>query len=187
MSSTAENALQATASLFNKELEAGDLRLWDRMLYSFSDQAIVWAFEQWQRNGKFFPKPAEILELVRAYGSSAENQVQYCGHCQEGWIAINPEASPADQQVRRCECVMAAIADSKLPAHKCDSACKARHGKGYHTNDVLWLFRRYQRELAVNPKAKPEDFLDELDRKRQSGVAAQDWQHQEITDEDIPF
>lgn len=188
-------ALEATAEIFSKEISPVEIKTWTVILAPHADGAISWSFETWNRNGRFFPKPSEILELLHAYGSSEVNQVQYCGQCQDGWVEVNPDSKPSDREVRRCDCVTAAVSAGKIPVDRCDAECKSRHGHGYHWNDVRWLFKRYQRELAVNPKANPEDFFEELDAKRQGGapqwrvggVAAHDWQNQPITDEDIPF
>jgi hypothetical protein len=195
LSVTTEAALNQTANLFGKELAEDDYKLWGRILSGVTDMAAEWAFEQWNRNGKFFPKPAEILEYTHAFGYSEQNQVQYCGSCRDGWTTLNPEASISDQQFRRCECVISAIAQSKIPIKICDRVCKAKHGTGYHWNDVYWLFKRLLKERATNPNANAEDFYEELDSKRQSGppqwkvggVAAQDWQSAPVADEEVPF
>ena len=164
LSSTAENALQQTSSIFNRELVASDYKLWGGILWEFTDAAVVWAFENWNRNGKFFPKPAEILELIHAYGSAADNQIKYCDRCKQGWIIVNPEASPADYKVVRCQCVLDAIAQAKIPDTKCDRECQRRHFRGYGEKDIRWLFKR---RMASGDKdwspARWESLLDELD------------------------
>lgn len=53
----------------------------------------------------------------------------------------------------------------------CDAECRSRHGRGYHTNDILWLFDRYTRKKDSLPERPMTDgeintLLDELDRHR---------------------
>src|SRR6266850_7607674 len=68
-------ALQETADIFQKDLTATDLKVWGGILYEFSDAAVSWAMDNWNRNGRFFPKPAEILELLHSFGTTAENKI----------------------------------------------------------------------------------------------------------------
>ena len=55
----------------------------------------------------------------------------------------------------------------EIPAAGCEPECQARHGKGYHLNDVLWLFKK---RLASGEKewspAQWEKAMDELDAAR---------------------
>lgn len=152
----------ATAKLFSKDLTPTEYKLWTGILKDFTDPAIEWGFEMWQRNGKFFPKPAEILEHVHAFGSSSENQVKLCGKCKDGWVIVNPEAKPSDYKVVRCECVASAIQDAKVATHRCDAECKRRHGQGYNENDLSRLFKKI---IANAGKFEPR-MLDELDQAR---------------------
>ena len=159
-----------TAKLFGRDVTASEYKLWTGILRDYQDNCIEWAFDTWNRNGKFFPKPAEILELIHSFGSSTENQTKLCGKCLDGFVITNPEAKPSDYVMRRCECVESAIAAQKLPVHRCDRECQSRHGKGYDLNDVLWLFKKRK----ASPKAKwtEADYLsamDELDKMRQGG------------------
>ena len=147
-------ALEGASQIFGKELGAEETKTWTVVLRACSDSSIVWAFESWSRNGKFFPKPSEILELVQAFNVS------------------------------------------QLQPNKCAPECQRRHGKGYHTNDVNWLFKAYLVQLKTNPKVKVADLMDELDGKRQGGApewrkvggtAARAYVGEPIRDEEIPF
>lgn len=62
-----ENCLTRTALLFSRTLTVEEAQVWKDFLASYSSAAIEYAFENWQRNGHFFPKPAAILELIRAF------------------------------------------------------------------------------------------------------------------------
>ena len=62
-----ENCLMRTGLLFSRSLTVEEAQVWKDFLVTYSPEAIEYAFENWQRNGKFFPKPADILELIRAY------------------------------------------------------------------------------------------------------------------------
>jgi hypothetical protein len=90
---------------------------------------LRYAFDNWNRNGEFFPKPKNIGDLVQAYS-----------------------------------------VDSKGTGWKCDAECQARHGKGYHSNDMLWLFKRMEKEIAAGRKVDSAALMDELDRKRAGGA-----------------
>lgn len=62
-----EACLTRTALLFSKTLTVDEGQVWKEFLATYSSAAIEYAFENWQRNGRFFPKPADILELIRAF------------------------------------------------------------------------------------------------------------------------
>ena len=62
-----EACLTRTALLFSRSLTPEEAQVWKDFLASYPSLAIDWAFENWQRNGHYFPKPAQILELIRAY------------------------------------------------------------------------------------------------------------------------
>lgn len=154
LSSIALRALEATAELFGKELSGSELEIWTSVLHRYPDSSVDWACATWQRNGKFFPKPSEILELIQSF-MATQSQPQ-----------------------------------------KCEQECQRRHGKGYHTNDVNWLFKRYLVAIKDDPKANLTDLLDELDSKRQGGApewrkvggtAAKAFVGEPIRDEEIPF
>lgn len=51
----------------------------------------------------------------------------------------------------------------------CDSLCRAQHGRGYDWNDVMWVWKKYEREVAVGGTKTPEYFFKELDTKREGG------------------
>ena len=79
--------------------------MWGKALSSFEQSAIDGAFENWLRNGKFFPRPAEIVELATAYTIEKVKNFQFCGSCYNGWIITNPEVKICDYKVKRCHCV----------------------------------------------------------------------------------
>jgi hypothetical protein len=163
-------SLGETATIFSKTLTDIDYKIWGVVLRGCSDKAIAFAFEKWNENGKFFPKPAEVLELIAAYQLSETPKVQLCGKCMDGWIVTNPDASPADYVVRRCNCVDQAVTDQKIAEHICDAACKRRHGRGYHTNDVIWLWKERQKSSKPWTEADYESALKRLDSTRAGGA-----------------
>jgi hypothetical protein len=167
LSSAAENSLTTTAKVFSKDFTAKEYKLWTGILSDYSDTAVEWAFENWQRSGKFFPKPAELLELLHTFSSSSENQVKLCGICKDGWVITNPDAKPSDHIMRRCECMQAAINESKIPVRASD---KARHGRGYGANDVLWLWKSRQTSGTRWAAADWNAALDHLDGLRAGGA-----------------
>jgi len=79
-----ENCLTRTALLFSRVLTVEEAQVWKDFLASYPSGAIEYAFENWQRNGKFFPKPADILELIRAYHIDHREKISY-DHQGEGY------------------------------------------------------------------------------------------------------
>jgi hypothetical protein len=45
-----------------KELDQDEIERWVRDLEPFQIAAIEWSFDNWRRNGRFFPVPADILD-----------------------------------------------------------------------------------------------------------------------------
>lgn len=43
------------------------MELWTEILACYSVTECEYAFENWNRNGHFFPKPADIIGLINAY------------------------------------------------------------------------------------------------------------------------
>lgn len=146
------------------------MKIWTKALSNCTDPAIEWAFDSWQRNGTFFPKIAEIMPLIHAYGSSAANRFQTCGNCHDGYVITNPEAKPCDYVVRRCECVEKAIVESKMPSHTCDESCKRRHHRGYGEQDIKWLWKKRMQSARPWTEADYMAALDQLDKIRQDGA-----------------
>lgn len=55
--------------------------------------------------------------------------------------------------------------------HGCDAECRSRHGRGYGTEDVIWLLKRYGEVRESLPNSRLTDgeinkLYDELDQKR---------------------
>jgi hypothetical protein len=85
-----ENCLMRTGLLFSRSLTVEEAQVWKDFLSSYPSLAIEYAFENWQRNGHYFPKPAQILELIRAY--SIEHRSDYVHryeHHGEGYSAAD--------------------------------------------------------------------------------------------------
>lgn len=106
-----EDCLMRTALLFSRSLAAPEIEVWKQFLESYSQKAIEYAFENWQRNGRFFPKPKEILELVNAFKLSNTIEFEPCKECQEGWIRIyegktagGHDINPKFGAMTRCQC-----------------------------------------------------------------------------------
>jgi hypothetical protein len=54
----------------------------------------------------------------------------------------------------------------------CAPECKARHGQGYHWNDVKWIMKQYVAHVQTGGRKTPDDFFAELDTKRIGGAPA---------------
>jgi hypothetical protein len=61
------DALNDTAMLYARVIQAEEFSIWKKFLESEPPQAVDWAFQDWQRNGRFFPRPHDILELIAAF------------------------------------------------------------------------------------------------------------------------
>jgi len=113
-----------------KELESQEIANWHKDLGNHPIAAIDYAFENWRRNGRFFPVYADVLDLISAWQPPLEYK----------------------------------------PG--CSAECMSRHGKGYHTNDVMWLYKRVQEEIKAGRSVDAGSLLAELDSKRQGGAPA---------------
>lgn len=69
-SSIKAECLKTAQAIFSKDLIEAEIRFWWEFLDCFTDQEVSYAFENWNRNGKFFPKPGDIREQVEAYRDS---------------------------------------------------------------------------------------------------------------------
>lgn len=59
--------LTVTAQLMRKELTPGELLLWGQILSNCQIEGLRWAFATYVRGSKFFPVPAEIIELYSTW------------------------------------------------------------------------------------------------------------------------
>jgi hypothetical protein len=62
-----QELLKTCRQLFAKELEENDSAYWGRFLVQFSLAELRYAFEHWNRNGRWFPKPKDISDLCDVY------------------------------------------------------------------------------------------------------------------------
>src|SRR2546430_5429570 len=68
--------LARTAMLFSKEMSEELVELWAGLLAAYSVTECEYAFDNWNRNGHFFPKPAQIIEQIAAYREQNRYQVK---------------------------------------------------------------------------------------------------------------
>lgn len=133
------------------------------------------AFDNWNRNGRYFPKPKDIADLVEVYKISAKGRHKACGQngCMEGWIRVfqgrterGHDIDPVIGAVVKCGCQVGRILEDN-----CNAECSDRHGKGYHTKDIIWLMKRYESKRDSLPNRPMTDLevsalLSELDQWR---------------------
>ena len=76
--------LAKVALLLTKELSEEFLEMWDQILLPYSVDEVDYAVEYWLRNGQFFPKPAQLLQVIRTYrdGNRYLKSQRYPGHGQ---------------------------------------------------------------------------------------------------------
>ena len=107
-----EEQLNKTCLLFSRTLDPAEIEVWRKFLEPIPPGPIVYAFENWQRNGRFFPKPKDILELVEVFKeNSGERNFTPCGKCEFGWVRVYSGRTangnivdPKVGAVMRCEC-----------------------------------------------------------------------------------
>lgn len=63
--------------MFAKELTDEEVRVWSDFLREFSMGELRFAFDNWTRNGRFFPKPRDIADQCEAFRITQKNQLGY--------------------------------------------------------------------------------------------------------------
>jgi hypothetical protein len=74
--------LATCRGLFAKELTPEEAAYWREFLNSYSLEELRYAFDNWQRNGQFFPKPSDIVQLVDVFRKSITRRIGHPG-CDE--------------------------------------------------------------------------------------------------------
>lgn len=69
--------LKTHQALFGKDLSDDEARVWLGVMRDFSIIELRYAFDNWARNGKFFPKPKDIIELCDAFRLSHPSNFGY--------------------------------------------------------------------------------------------------------------
>lgn len=104
--SSIDEKLTKTALLFSRTVSPEEFEIWEQCLDHQPMPAIDYAFDAWQRNGRWFPKPADILQLIAVWkdGRPDKNRFIPCGRdgCIDGWVTVTPPG--VDKKLRRCEC-----------------------------------------------------------------------------------
>ena len=59
--------LQTSLSLFSKELTDGESNYWLMVMDEWTVPEMRYAFDNWNRNGRYFPKPKDIIEQIEAF------------------------------------------------------------------------------------------------------------------------
>jgi hypothetical protein len=62
-----KDLIHKTAQLYARILTPEELEIWRKILEPLPQKALLYAFDNWQRNGRFFCKPIDILDLVDVY------------------------------------------------------------------------------------------------------------------------
>ena len=58
--------LDMAMQIYKTEPMPGEVRVWQNSLKGERPSTVAWAFEQYFKSGKFPPKPADIVELVKS-------------------------------------------------------------------------------------------------------------------------
>ncbi len=74
-----DNCLKDMARTYpQKVLEPEEIEHWHRDLSPFPVKAIEWAFDNWRRNGRFFPVYGDILDQCIAWAPPEQKHTQAC-------------------------------------------------------------------------------------------------------------
>lgn len=156
--------LTSCQKLFGKQLDDEEGQFWAQFLKPFPLAEVRYAFDNWNRNAKFFPKPKDIGDLCEAYRLSlAEQQTPIgCHRCLWTGYYETKREGYKERVVSPCPCRNNPALREKRIEH---------YGKGYGEKDMLWLFKKVQEWQQVNPEQKLEDaeielLLNALDQKR---------------------
>jgi hypothetical protein len=172
--------LKTCLVLFGVDLTEEAFNYWLMFMDGYSVTELRYAFDNWSRNSKFSPKPKDIGDLVAAYQISHETQFRPCGKCEAGWLRVpnkradNFYGKDGHTMVTRCQCWLSWRGNiERMPevTDPCSAACRNRHGKGYHTDDIAWLLKRYVGKKDSLPNRPMTDseidkLLEELDKHR---------------------
>ena len=105
--------LERTRRLFSREITKDEAAIWKKCLESFPSKAIESAFENYHREGRYFPKPRDIIERIEDWKASNRVPFESCGKCQDGWVTVQAkekkskggvELSYFPTYAKRCEC-----------------------------------------------------------------------------------
>lgn len=67
--------------LFSRSLEPEEWGAWRAFLGELNPDAVTYAFDNWNRNGRFFPKPKDILDLVATHKIETTQKVSCEPEC----------------------------------------------------------------------------------------------------------
>jgi len=100
-----KKAIQTCAEMLHEELTDTKAEYWSKLVANYPPDAVIWAFDNWTRNGDYFPKPKDIRQLVETWCEQISNEFQTCGKCSNGWVIVNPEGKMSEHKARRCGCI----------------------------------------------------------------------------------
>ena len=169
-SSTRSDLLKTCQSLFAKDLSEEELQFWKQFLTQFSLQELRYAFDNWNRNGRWFPKPKDIGDQCEAYRIALTNS-EYpigCHRCEWTGFYMTTKEGYKEHVAVPCPCRKNVALREKKPYE--------HYGQGYGENDMKWLFRRMQQIYAAGDTPNSEALLTELDSKRKGG--APEWRRE---------
>lgn len=87
--------LDLAAQITRQEIQPGEARFWQETFQNERPEMLEWAFREFLKTAHFFPKPADIQELIAAKRSEAqadlydreeEQRQRWAQHgCMSGW------------------------------------------------------------------------------------------------------
>lgn len=96
-------ALFQMSNRIGRPLSVDRINQWHQDLFPYSVKAIEFALDSWGRSAKVLPAFADLLSLLRSW-SSEHAQIEYCVHCDTGWVRGFKDKAGNDA-VKRCECM----------------------------------------------------------------------------------
>lgn len=116
------------ASLYNVELDHGQIRLWAELLGPYGDQEIHAAARQWMRTSRWMPKPAELIELIKQARDAACGAPRYDREADEKLKATSPFRRPEGKTI--IEHINDLRKAGKTPDEIADLICGPDDGRG---------------------------------------------------------
>jgi hypothetical protein len=96
------------ATMQGRDLLPGETRQWGLMFGKVKPEQLEWAFREHLRISKFFPRPADITELIAIWSAAHPNVAETCEQCKntEGWIIVktpHPRLGKLVIATKRCD------------------------------------------------------------------------------------
>lgn len=94
-------SLDTVSQIYKTELMPGEVRVWQSSLAEERPETVVWAFAEYVKTGKFPPKPADIMEIIREHKECVLHEFYERVSTEERERLAEWKASPEYQEMRK--------------------------------------------------------------------------------------